>query len=206
MGGSGDKSPLAKLGQSKHLSSAEYFGSITDAKEASKILAKKLSANSGKKITAKQADAMWDSVLTYSGSKYTEIREYQKTGKGNSKIRKDAEQVENYIAVAPKWQGGTLYRGINVTQDVLNGFKVGAKINNGGTSSWTDKKDNAKTFTRGLNKKVIFVMDKTKRGTSITHLSNHPKEAEVLVSAKSSMKITKLKKQNGVTYVHVIEV
>lgn len=191
--------------QSKHLSQKEFFGDATTVEEASRVLADHLSKSSGKKISAKEADEMWDSVASYTGSSYQKIRASQRTGDGDAETIKAAKDIERYIELSPKWEGGPLYRGINVGKEAISRFKPGQKIDNGGTSSWTNNEGNAENFLRGDGSKVMLVMDKTKYGASVEHLSTIPGENEILVSQKSSMTVKSVQTKRGVTYVYVEE-
>lgn len=156
------------------------------------------------------ASKYYDNVLDYTGSDYGKLREYQRTGKGTAKIRTMDEYIEGYIEKAPKWDGGDIYRGVSMSDVELRQLKIGTQLNQGGTSSWSSDKDLAKYFANhakddAKRNKIIYVLEKTDQATSISHISQHANELEVLVSKKSSQTITKIRKQTGTTFIHLSE-
>lgn len=157
----------------------------------------------------KQAKKYINSVASYTSENYTAIRAYQ-TGKKNDytkKFSRDAKTVEDYIEKAPNWNGGTLYRGINVESgDVKSLFKPGTELDMQGTSSWSSDKGVSETFTWGSGTKVIFQCDKISKATSITHISNSPSEKEVLVSKDTKYVTKKISKKGKYYYVYLDEV
>lgn len=157
----------------------------------------------------KQASKYIDSVASYTSENYTAIRAYQ-TGKKNDytkKFSRDAKMVEDYIDKAPKWNDGTLYRGINVENgDVKSLFKPGTELDMQGTSSWSSDKGVSETFTWGSGTKVIFQCDKISKATSVTHISNNPSEKEVLVSKDTKYVTKKISKKGKYYYVYLDEV
>lgn len=206
----GDKEPEAQPSgsaavQTKHMNPKDFFGDASTVEAQAKVLAEHLSESSGKKVTAKEADSLWDDVISYTGSKYREIREAQRIGSGDGETAKAAKGIEKFIEMSPKWDDGPLYRGMNIDATTMARFKPGQKLDNGGTSSWSDKKTNAEVFQRGEGSRVMLVLPKTKNGTSVAHLSSLPGENEILVSQKSKMTIQKVQKRSGVTFVYVEE-
>ena len=157
----------------------------------------------------KQATKYIDSVASYTSENYTAIRAYQ-TGKKNDytkKFSRDAKTIEDYIDKAPKWNDGTLYRGINVENgDVKSLFKPGTELDMQGTSSWSSEKGVSETFTWGSGTKVIFQCDKISKATSVTHISNNPSEKEVLVSKDTKYVTKKISKKGRYYYVYLDEV
>ena len=189
-----------------HVSAKEYFGGTRDEKKAVEVLRNDLAKTSGKKVTAKEANDMWNSVVDYSGSSYKKIRAAQSGKGGSAKDKLAGDRLEKLIDLSPKWGGGELYRGINITKEQLKGFSKGTTLDMAGTSSWSSDKKNAQTFLRGGGSKVMFILPSTKRGTSINHLSSIPGEHEVIVSKNSKFAVDKTQKGRGVTYVYLSEV
>lgn len=157
----------------------------------------------------KQAKKYINSVASYTSENYTAIRAYQ-TGKKNDytkKFSRDAKTIEDYIEKAPKWNDGTLYRGINVENgDVKSIFKPGTELDMQGTSSWSSDKGVSETFTWGSGTKVIFQCDKISKATSVTHISNNPSEKEVLVSKDTKYVTKKISKKGKYYYVYLDEI
>lgn len=164
-----------------------------DGYEAEKVVMKDTGVD---KATAKK---MVESVKAYSGSYYDDIRSYQANGKPPS-AKDKADAIEDFIAKSPKWDGGPLYRGIdidkNTAEAIIAGIKSGKAISQNGMSSWSTKKDVAESFAHtyggSYNASIIFKTSSAKSGTSIKHLSKFPNEAEVIVSSKATWKATKV--------------
>lgn len=157
----------------------------------------------------KQAKKYAKSVYSFTSENYEAIRAYQ-NGKKNDytkKFSKDAKSVEEYIDKAPHWNGGTLYRGINLESgDVNTLFKPGTEMDMKGTSSWSSEKKIADSYTFGSGTKVIFQCDKISKATSVAHLSDTPSEKEVLVSKNTKYISKKVSKKGNVYYVYLDEV
>ena len=107
---------------------------------------------------------------------------------------KKAKTIHDYIMASPKY-GGTIYRGLALTQEEVETFKTSGIFNdNGALASWSTEHDVAKVFAEAraeqYNKKpVIFEMDGTSYGTPVAHLSIYGvEENEVLVSNTLSNK------------------
>lgn len=157
----------------------------------------------------KQAKKYAKSVYSFTSENYEAIRAYQ-SGKKNDytkKFSRDAKAVEDYIEKAPHWNGGTLYRGINLESgDVKTLFKPGTEMDMKGTSSWSSEKKIADSYTFGSGTKVIFQCDKISKATSVAHLSDTPSEKEVLVSKDTKYISKKVSKKGNVYYVYLDEV
>lgn len=162
-------------------------------------------------VSREEASKYYNNVLNYTGTDYTHLREYQRTGRGAvNKMSTMDEYLEGYIEKAPQWDGGEIYRGVSMSDAELRQLKVGTQINQGGTSSWSSDKDLAKYFSSHAKddvrtNKIVYVLEKTDKATSITHISQYANEREVLVSKKSTQTITKIRKQTGTTYIHLSE-
>jgi hypothetical protein len=143
------------------------------------------------------AERYKDAVKTYTGRQYIKIRQYQNgdTSKFDSFELKEYKQLvndlEEYIRYAPQWEGGETYRGIAVSQDVLD--KIIAELEQGegnmlGSTSWSTSRDMAKAYANNSleagekDKKVLLVANKHTKATSIKYLSKSPYEQEVLAA------------------------
>lgn len=201
MGGRGQRSMSSKLrekaGQKDHLSGEE----IPDSSFA---LAQYLGG-----VSEPAAQEMADAVKSFTGDDYKIIRAVQNGAKtGSPAERRLAEMCEEYIEHAPKWEGGTTYRGINVPPSKANSYVKGAILDvNRGTASWSSTLATAEEFsTHGYGVQVVFACETQRNGTSIRHLSSYKSENEVLVSKKSRYEVTHAGHQGSVLFVTVKEV
>ena len=119
------------------------------------------------------------------------------------KLSKD---LERFIDLAPQWNGGTLYRGIEMED--YNGYPIhdysflqeGDVIDMGGTSSWSSNKDIANEFTsrRFTGDAILFVTDDIGKATSIMPHSTLPVQEEVLASKDNKYTIDSIREyKNG---------
>lgn len=117
-----------------------------------------------------------------------------------------------------KFNGKELFRGMSISDDLLNELDVGAEFAQKGLSSWSTNVVSALEFATNNKKPVIFI-DKTKgerEAISIKAFSGRPWEDEVLYSGKVDFVVLKKKKElfkykdrNGINKereVHIIEV
>lgn len=178
--------------------------------EARDTIAKELNVSTAK------AEEYRETILGYSGTEdYTQIRDIQRKGIFDPEFTKKSDTIEEYIDKAPKWQGGTLYRGAKIKQSDVAEIKVGTVLNQGGTSSWTDNLKVANRFAKISSDtekfkdsvSVIFKLDETNQGTSVRHISRFFAENEVLVSNKAKQVVSKIEiKQKGKQMiVHLVE-
>lgn len=140
-----------------------------------------------------------DAVSAFTGGRFRYIREAQVTGEGSRDFIKMGNDIEAYIEVAPKWNGGQLYRGIALSDEEIATLKS-AMENSGtidmmGTSSWTSKRDWAQAFAEKSYDKtpVVLSLEGDVKGVSVKHLSNMPQEDEVTVSKKSKFIMSSIK-------------
>ncbi len=160
-------------------------------------------------VSVDVAKELHGSVRSYSGSAYSAIRQAQRTGKGSPQALKDAKNIETYIEKAPKWAGGSTYRGIKLDKATVKALRVGDKIDvNLGTASWSTAESTARSFSgsgyAGTGKRsVIFVSGTQTNGTSIKHISLFANENEVLVSKKAQYIIDSISIKPGSPYTYV---
>lgn len=160
-------------------------------------------------VSVDVAKELHGSVRNYSGSSYAAIRQAQRTGKGSPQALKDAKNIETYIEHAPKWAGGTTYRGIKLDETTVKALQVGDKIDvNLGTASWSTAESTARSFSGGGyagagKRSVVFVSPTQSQGTSIKHISYYSGENEVLVSKKTQYIIDSISIKPGSPYTYV---
>lgn len=165
------------------------------------------------------AERYADAIESYTGSYYSEIRNYQK-GRAQSarpdvleKYKTWGDDLEQFIELSPKWGGGTTYRGFFTSSDrfdqLMDDMVVGKELNMGGTSSWSTDIGQAKSFAKNFDEGVHQVLMECKgpnRGTSVKALSGYTSEDEVLVSRHARYKITGTRQEGSFTIFEVEEV
>ena len=168
---------------------------------------KQLAADLG--IPLSLAKIEYNSVYTFTGGDYSAIRKAYRDDDKTSSYYPQIQNLEDFIAQSPKWNGGTLYRGIAVDAPIGAQFVKGATVDMKGASSWSSSKSIARDFAgRGsTDESFIFQAAKTKKGTSVKHIAEYANEDEVLISnsAKWIIKSVKKDKKLGVSVVTVEE-
>ena len=172
------------------------------------------------------AERYADAVYSFSYQWDYEIRHLQTGEKFKSyhnhtmaQIRQKAKDLEDYIDKAPKWDGGTTYRGMSLSEKELKNLITELKNGQGdmmGTSSWTTKEHIGQHFSEmhvgeyspkfkdEKTESVILVAKKQSKATSIQHMSKYgSREAEVLSSKDVRWKFVKTWEEDGYTYIEV---
>jgi hypothetical protein len=172
------------------------------------------------------AERYADAVYSFSYQWDYEIRHLQTGEKFKSyhnhtmaQIRQKAKDLEEYIDKAPKWDGGTTYRGMSLSEKELKNLITELKNGQGdmmGTSSWTTKEHIGQHFSEmhggeyspkfkdEKTESVILVAKKQNKATSIQHMSKYgSSEAEVLSSKDVRWKFVKTWEEDGYTYIEV---
>lgn len=172
------------------------------------------------------AERYADAVHSFSYQWDYEIRHLQTGEKFKSyhghtmaEIRQKAKDLEDYIDKAPKWDGGTTYRGMSLSDKELKSLMADLKDGKGdmlGTSSWSTKEfvgqhfsemhigETSAKFKDDKVHCVILVAKKQGKATSIQHLSRYgATEAEVLSSKDVLWKFVKTWEDDGYTYIEV---
>lgn len=198
----------------------EYINDVNIAIQTNNISSMAAAVNGGKDlVTAQNCDVDMDrakqynnSISYYSDSKGqdTQLRQMQHSGvlrDGNGESYKPDDRtkekllthinnIEEFIRKAPKWNGGTTYRGIAVTEDLIYLWTEtdNEEICMLGMSSWSRDKNTAIHYSK-LNqseqnpKAVLFICEGEQYGTSIEYNSNKEIEREVLCSNKARYKV-----------------
>ena len=154
------------------------------------------------------ADRYVEGLKAFTGSDYWDMRKAIYNNNFMSEYYEKAVAVEDFIKNSPKWAGGTLYRGIHISEDFdVSQYKKGAVIDMMGMSSWTSSPMVAGDFAAG-SKQIIFVNSskKSKNGTSVMRLSKFKSEKEVLFSNEARWKVDSQETSGKTTYVYVHEV
>ena len=138
----------------------------------------------------------------YTGNRFQQIRSAQtEDGTFVNQDKIDAEKIEKFIDIAPKWNGGVTYRSImvnnDVAQSILSSARNGEILNQKGMSSWTSTKSSTiDSYTNGrIN--IMFQCPYPQNGTSVKCFSRFPDENEILVSSNARYVATKIKEHTN---------
>lgn len=167
-------------------------------------------------IDKETANRYVSAIDAYADERYSDIRAYQRGEKVNDQqeIAGIAEDIEEYIKKAPRWNGGETYRGMGLSDDDLSKYTLGSVHDMGGVSSWSSEEEIARQFGDEYKKKfgnsVILHSKTQKKGTAIRHLSKYPGESgenEVIASNESQYKvIDKKMDKDGRIHIYMEEV
>lgn len=167
-------------------------------------------------VDTETANRYVSAIDAYADERYSDIRAYQRGEKVNDQqgIASIAEDIEEYIKKAPRWNGGETYRGMGLSDDDLSKYTLGSVHDMGGVSSWSSEEEIARQFGDEYKKKfgnsVILHSKTQKKGTAIRHLSKYPGESgenEVIASNESQYKvIDKKMDKDGRIHIYMEEV
>lgn len=143
-----------------------------------------------------------NAITSYTCHNYTGIRRASDGLSGYEYLVDKANAIEEFIDKSPKWGGGELYRGLDVSYSDLSEMVSRAQkkepIDMMGISSWTSDYDTAEYFALEMGNNPVILHtngSKTNAGTSISHLSGYG-EDEVLVSKKAVFTPTGIEKDD----------
>lgn len=151
-------------------------------------------------VSKEEGTAIFNAINTYlTGGHYKKISQAEMKGEDYNDASKS---LSTFIDKSPKWKT-TLFRGMSLTPEDISNLTVGSTIDmRGTTSSWTDSDAIAKKFgnyarkhdTREKKKTVLFECEPGTRSASIAHLSNFPKEQEVIMHKEQKLVIKEIVK------------
>jgi hypothetical protein len=178
-------------------------------------------------ISKEKAKEIGNSLLNFTGDDYSLIRDASRgegTDQGDYNMyKKDADNIEEFIDLSPKWDGGEISRGIfvegDIAEEMRNQAESGESIDLMGISSWTSDLDQAEKFAQAYvadmdealkteaqktGQAIVFINQsgETDCGTSVKHLSIHKAEDEVLVSGKAEFIPTKVYETEQAIYIY----
>ena len=155
-------------------------------------------------IPLEKVTAYVDVIMDYtdiSTNVYSEVRRYQREEPLQFLTQEEAKElsdkIEAYIQKAPRWNGGTTFRGSTVSDIELASYVPGYELHMGGVASWSDQESVAidfavKNVTADRPNSVIYHCDTQGKGTGIQHISVVEMEAEVLCSKESRYVVDKV--------------
>jgi len=204
MGGRGAYSATAKAKEKPKQKGHLHGSQIPDTpEETAKYLG----------TSVERAKELYASVQEFTGSYYSSIRSAQRGESSDATALRNGDNLEAYIAAAPKWGGGMTYRGIGVSKEtaatLMKNWNKGAiiDINGKGTASWSTDKSVSKSFASHGEIHLVFQCRTQSKGTSIKHISHFNHEQEVLVSKNAKYRVVGVPKTSrGYTYIEVEEV
>ena len=147
----------------------------------------------------KHAERVLEAIQSFTGVRSDEIRVCEREAHVQPLYEEyliQSRRLEEYVNNAPQWDGGTLYRGVNVgeVERHYDGLKVGDIVDMGGTASWSSEEGVAMGFCGGTlhGKAAIFVTDDPGIATSVSYFSQNAEEMEVLTSKDNRYKIDRI--------------
>ena len=169
-------------------------------------------------ISPEMATEYIDVIMDYTDTStnvYSEVRRYQREEPLQFLTQEEAkalsDKIEAYIQKAPRWNGGTTFRGSTVSDIELASYVPGYELHMGGVASWSDQESVARDFavknvTADRPNSVIYHCDTQGKGTGIQHISVVEMEAEVLCSKESRYVVDKVEiDENHVYHVYLKE-
>ena len=184
-------------------------------------------------VKGRKVEDLFDAVHGFSYQWDAEIRAYQ-VGKIKKdyrprikhhtyeKIKKRAENLEEYILRSPKWAGGKTYRGLCMSKKEADKLMERLSSKDGadmlGTSSWSTKRENSDVFARQWlgeeddkgdvkDTAVMLTSKSQKRAASIKYISEYTSENEVVSSKDNRYRIVSISKRHEYgTYFYEVEV
>lgn len=178
--------------------------------------------------SATMAQMYYDAVYGFSYQWDWEIRQVQtgnltftsRHGHTIAQVQQKAIDLEDFIHRSPKWDGGTTYRGMSLSDKELNQLITDLKGGKGdmlGSSSWSTCKGTSEGFAdMHIGEKsvkfhdektnsVVLIASKHSKATSIQHISRFGSaEEEVLSSKDVRWKFVRKYEKGGYTYIEVM--
>ena len=146
---------------------------------------------------AEEARTLARAARQFTTNDYDAIRKYQRLGPPPDR-KQVSKEIETFIEKSPKWDGGEVYRGLDIDKataaKIVADARAGKQIGMLGTSSWSTNKKIAEAFADSQGDEVSFIFrSKGKQnGTSVKYLSRYPQEDEVLMSKDARWKPVKV--------------
>ncbi len=149
-------------------------------------------------VSREKAEEYVKSIRLFTGPLFKRIRAYQQGEHVNYPIEtaRLSNAIEEYIKRAPRWNGGETFRGIGLSPQEAEKYKVGYEFKGmQGTASWSTDLGTAGDFADKNGNRagiaVIFHSPTQSKGTSISHLSRYGTEKEVIVSKDAGYRVVR---------------
>lgn len=144
----------------------------------------------GEEISEGRAEEILKAIEDFTGDYFSEIREIQRIGDiefgelyskiyGKDKIMKifdAADDLDEYLRVAPKYPEETIYRGLKIKPEIAERiFKKGKIFTDKSISSFTSSSREAESYGN------VILHTQNKSGISLEYATLYPGEGEVLI-------------------------
>lgn len=203
--------------QARHISDAR---NLTES-EIKKLIIQHTGCDSA------MAQRYYDAVYGFCYQWDWEIRQLQtgstkftsRHGHTLKEVRQRAKDLEEFIHNSPKWDGGTTYRGMSLSDKELEQLVRDLKAGKGdmlGSASWSTSQGTAEGFANmhigetslkfkdEKDNTVVLIARRQSKATSIQHISRYgSREAEVLSSKDVRWKFVKQYDKYGYTFIEV---
>ena len=149
-------------------------------------------------LGAKEANECEKAVWGWSGSDYKDVRKYQKGIDGYDSYKEQAENIERFLKLAPKWgTSGDTYRGVKMSKEDFSKLAKGVEVDMHGTSSWSTSRGVAEGFAPSISDlvSVLYISPSQSKGVDIHTMAHYPSEREVLVSKGARYRVKKKPKR-----------
>lgn len=156
-------------------------------------------------ISEDRAIQLTDATMAFTDTYFTDVRRYQQglsvSNIDVNKMKEISDSVEEYINLAPTWNGGETFRGLSVSDAELASYQAGKIMDGvkdiGGTASWSNTEYIARFYatsklTYERPNAVMYHCSTQSKGTGIRHISVFEHENEVLCSKESIYEIVKV--------------
>ena len=144
----------------------------------------------GEKISKGRAEEILNAIEDFTGDYFSEIREIQRIGDiefgelyskmySEDKVMKildAADDLDEYLKIAPKYPEETIYRGLKLKPEIAEKiFKKGKIFTDKSISSFTSSSKEAKSYGN------VILHTQNKNGISLEYATLYPGEGEVLI-------------------------
>jgi len=200
------------INRSGHRIETEFLGGINPKEKFGKY-ADEMSKNLGRKVTEEEAKESWIAMRNFSTTESSSIRRaYTNPENASEEDKRMLKAVDTFIDGSPKWDGSPIYRGMGLSDEIINGYAPGKIIDMKGPASWSSGKGIATRFAKRASsyfktRHTMFKLAKTNKAASITHVSAYGDgEKEVTSPSHAKYIIKKIEKGVDTVYIELEEV
>lgn len=176
-------------------------------------------------VSPKDAKAMMEVVSEYTSAGFETINDClrkptdcdpqtavtRRTYSTDVTVDDEVKQLDRFLRVAPRFNGGPVFRAVTLTADEAKQLVVGATFEDpayaSGTSEYRTAMGYADASTHAPNEtKVMLSIKAPKSGVSVTQFSSHPEEREVLFPRNTKFRVTRVQQHPRMLMLEVEEV
>lgn len=150
-------------------------------------------------------------LKAYSGATYYEVNGMLRgtadfTDKQRKRYTEEAEFTSAALSALPSYNG-MVYRGANLSQDIIDKYKVGEVFTEKAFTSTSSKESVTDSFVAPEDaKRTVKYNIQSKKGKSIKEFSQVPEEEEILFDSNTSFKVLGKEERDGVIHLYMEEV